>query len=204
MRELAVAERERVAQVRRHRWVARRSKDPRVHFLLQGSTLGVQSLPLVLLVVKDLALGTRGVRSAEEFVGERLGQSHLGDVKHGRGGNDVGRVDTLERDAVELERARHQDEPRRQRLQEDSALPLESPRQENADGARLEGLAELDRLLLCLLPRDRHIDHGVVSGLLGHRNNTGAAVLSSANLLLLGGRRGDRVLGRNRLAKFLV
>jgi hypothetical protein len=72
-----------------------------------------------------------------------LGDSDLGNVELGLGGQDVGLVNTAKRNTVDLERSSHKKKSRRQGLQVDHALSTETTSQKNQDSSRGDGASGL-------------------------------------------------------------
>jgi hypothetical protein len=119
----------------------------------------------------------------------------------GGGGNDVGLVDALEGDTVDLEGAGDEQQARLELLQEDNALATEATGQKDKDGTGDDGAAELgDTSVLAVLLGDGDILSGVEAGSLGGSNDAGSTVLGTLNLNSLGGGSGADSDGAGGLA----
>jgi len=104
-------------------------------------------------------------------------------VDLGGGGNDVGLVDALEGNAVDLERTRDEQQARLELLQEDDALAAVATGQENEDGTGDDGAAELGSTgVLAVLLGNGNILGSVEAGSLGGSNDAGATVLGALDL----------------------
>lgn len=130
--------------------------DRAVDGLLRGDELGGDGLLgrlcglvgggeklLSLALLRDPLLGL--VLGGLERRVVELGGVDPGDVDGRRRADDVRGVDAAERDAVDGEGPRHEQEPRRQVLDDDGALALEPAREEDDDASRGDGGAELGR-----------------------------------------------------------
>lgn len=107
-----------------------------------------------------------------------------GDINAGRGGNDVGLVDTTERDTVELVWAGDEQKTAIELLQENDTLAAVATGQQDKDGTRRDAGAEsgLGDLLGDLLLLRLNILSRVETRSLFGRNNALAAVLCALDL----------------------
>ena len=112
-------------------------------------------------------------------------KTYLGSIELdlGGGGNDVGLVDTLEGDTVDLEGARDEQQARLELLQENNALATVTTGQKDEDGTGNDGAAELGNTgVLAVLLGDSNVLSGVEAGGLGSSNNAGTTVLGTLDL----------------------
>jgi len=127
----------------------------------------------------------------------------LGGIKLdlGGGGNDVGLVDTLEGDTVDLEGAGDEQQARLELLQEDNTLAAVATGQEDKDGTGNDGAAELGNTgVLAVLLGESNILSGVEAGGLGSGNDAGTTVLGALDLNGLVGGSGGGGNGTSGLA----
>lgn len=95
-----------------------------------------QELLLLTLTEEFLLLGVLAgsLGLGEVGVVDGLGDGNTGQVNLGRGSDNVGLSDSSQRDTVESEGTRDEQETRVQLLQEDNSLASESTGQEDKDG----------------------------------------------------------------------
>ena len=122
--------------------------------------------------------------SLTEFVPHHIDR-YLGsiNVDLGGGGNDVGLVDTLQGDTVDLEGTRDEQQTRLELLQEDNTLATVTAGQEDEDSSRDNGAAKLGLARsLAVLLGGSNILSCVEAGSLGGSNDTFATVLGTLDL----------------------
>jgi len=170
-------------------------KDDLVGRLLESNLVLSKGLLLLLTLEESLLSGGLLGGLGASKVGIVQLSINLGGIELnlGGGGNDVGLVDTLEGNTVDLEGAGDEQQARLELLQEDNALATVATGQEDEDGSGDDGAAELGNTsVLAVLLGDSNILSGVEAGSLGGSNDAGTTVLGTLDLnSLVGGRGGS-------------
>jgi hypothetical protein len=153
--------------------------------LLEGDELSGEAR--LLLVTSKLSLGLLSGLLGSDGLSEEgvldLGDVDVSDVDLSGGGDDVGLVDSLERDTVDLVRAGDQEKTRLQLLEENDALTLVSTGEEDEHGTRGNRLSQLGGADLQLVAADGGSlpSRGQDDGLLDHLLRGSSSGLLSGN-----------------------
>jgi hypothetical protein len=148
VRILSLAEGELLLEVVLEQWSLLDSWDQQgIDGLLVLDLGGWETLLVLLLgeevLLLSLSLGDGLLWSVEVVVVELGVNVETGQVDLGGGGDDVGLVDALEWNSVDLEGTGDKEKTRLELLQEDDTLTTEATRNENEDRTRLDGVSEL-------------------------------------------------------------
>jgi len=173
------------------------SQDLLVHFNLVSFSLIRDDVGLFLLL-EDLALAVTdllGLLATEVLVIHVVWHLHVADVDLGLCGNAIDLVDASHRASVDAEWPSHEQQARRQLLQEHNALSLVYAGNHDQDSARGDGGAQfvlvLAEGLLVVGETLGAALRGQRAGRLGQLHKASIAILFTADLFRYGGRRLD-------------